>query len=74
MNGDPMEEFGKTDRQIATELMLGVKKDFSCFTIDVVTRDGNRRGFVFQPSAARVLHDQMVEIMRRHPGFGDPSN
>lgn len=63
-----------TARRYGQQIMMGVKKNFSSFTIDVVTTDGERTGYLFQPEAFRLLHDQIVEMGRRHPGFGEPKN
>jgi hypothetical protein len=65
-------ETGNTEARRVTNISLGVAKDLSWVGLNMMSDDGRQQKFIFSPAAVKALHDQLGQILQKHPGLGAP--
>jgi hypothetical protein len=63
-------ETGNSAAKRATNMSVGVAKDLSLFMLNMITEDGGQQGYIFPPTAVKALHDQLGQILLKHPELG----
>jgi hypothetical protein len=63
-------ETSNTEPKRATNMSVGVAKDLSLFMLNMMTEDGRQQGYIFPPTAVKALHDQLGQILVKHPELG----
>src|ERR1700722_9891998 len=63
-------ETGNTKTKRVINLSGGMAKDLSLFMLNMITEDGRQQGYILPPTGVKALHDQLGQILLKHPELG----